>query len=46
MQPIEIYIYARKKHPSTVTDIRKKPMDFFNDTSRASTSAPEIIVQT
>ena len=38
------------KHPKhnklVVTDIREKPVDFFNDTARASTLSPAIILQT
>ena len=51
--PIETYVYARKKHPfasypaakhPNASDLRlqtyeKKPVDFFINTSRASTSA-------
>ena len=52
-KPIEIYIYARKKHPFTsypaaklpkhnkfaATDLLEKPVDFFNNTARASNFA-------
>ena len=42
--------YPAAKHPKhnklAVTDIWEKPVEFFNDTSRASTLDPAIILQT
>ena len=42
--------YPAAKHEKSsklvVTDIQEKPVDFFNDTARASTLASAIILQT
>ena len=35
-----------KHNKLAVTDIREKPVDFFNNTARASTLAPAIILRT
>ena len=52
-EPIETYIYARKKHPFASypaakhpnADIQQKPVEFFINTARASTLAFAIFFQ-